>query len=181
MPTWVVSALLEDDLLTLNRAIGVIRRRNLEVPSFSLGPSLRAGMTRLTCVVEGDEASTVRMANQLRKMVGVSEVLLHAESECAGREHALVRVRVSPAQLTALREAVALFGATVVAETPHDLIVEATGGAAVMAALLRALEPFGILDLARSGTLALPPAPPSEAGAERPAAATPRVATAIPA
>jgi len=181
MPTWVVSALLDNDLLALNRAIGIIRRRNLNVPSFSLGPSLRAGVTRLTCIVEGDEAATIRMANQLRKMVGVSQVLVHAESECVGREHALVRVRVSPAQLSALLDTVALFDAQVVDENPHDLLIEATGSAPFMVSLLRALEAFDILDLARGGTLALPPAPPPEPGAQRPSAAPPRVATAIPA
>lgn len=181
MPTWVVSALLDDDLLALNRAIGIIRRRNLNVPSFSLGPSQRDGVTRLTCIVEGDEAATIRMANQLRKMVGVFEVQVHAESECTGREHALVRVRVSPAQLPALLETVAQFHAAVIGESPHELLIEATGAAPFIASLLRALEPFGIVDLSRGGTLALPPATPPDAGAPRPSATPPRVATAIPA
>ncbi len=181
MPTWVVSALLDDDLLALNRAIGIIRRRNLNVPSFSLGPSVRDGVTRLTCIVEGDEAATIRMANQLRKMVGVQEVLVHAESECTGREHALVRVRVSPAVLSALLDTVALFDAAVIGESPHDLLIEATGSAPFMVSLLRALEAYGIIDLVRGGTLALPPAAPPDGGAQRPSAVPPRVATAIPA
>ncbi len=182
MPTWVVSAFLDDDLLALNRAIGIIRRRNLRVPSISLGPSPRAGVSRLTCVVEGDDAATERMANQLRKMVGVHAVLCHPESVCVSREHIIVRVRVSPAQLSALLDTVALYDAGVVEESSHDLLIEATGGAPFMTSLLRALEPFGILDQARGGTLALPPAPPPEAaGAHRPAAAAPPVATAIPA
>lgn len=172
VPAWVVSALLDDDLLALNRAIGIIRRRNIQAPRISLGRSARAGVTRLVCTVEGDAAATERMANQLRKMVGVHEVLVHPGFEVAAREHALVRVRVSPAQLSALLDTVAVYDAAVIDESPHDLVIEATGTAPCMGALLRALEPFGILDLVRGGTLALPPAPD---------AAPPRVATAIPA
>jgi acetolactate synthase-1/3 small subunit len=182
MPTWVVSVLMQDDLLALNRATGIIRRRNLPVGSVSLGPTSRAGTLRLTCVVSGDRAATDRMANALRKMVEVREVNVYAEAECASREHALVRVRVSPAQLSALLDAVSLFEATVVEESPHDLLIEATGAEPFMMSFLRALEPFGILDLARGGPLVLPP--PSVAGAAhafRPAALSPRVAAAIPA
>lgn len=181
MPTWVVSAFLDDDLLALNRAMGIIRRRNIQVPSISLGPCARAGVTRLTCIVESDEAATERMANQLRKMVGVSEVLVYAESECAGREHALARVRVSPAQLSALLDTVALYDARIVEESAHDLLLEATGTAPFMVSLLRALEPFGIMDLVRGGTLALPPAPAPEAELPRAGAPAPRAASAIPA
>jgi acetolactate synthase I/III small subunit len=181
MPTWVVSAFLDDDLLALNRAMGIIRRRNIQVPSISLGPCARAGVTRLTCIVESDEAATERMANQLRKMVGVSEVLVYAESECAGREHALARVRVSPAQLSALLDTVALYDARIVEESAHDLLLEATGTAPFMLSLLRALEPFGIIDLARGGMLALPPASAPEAEVPPAGLAAPRVASAIPA
>ena len=181
MPTWVVSAFLDDDLLALNRAMGIIRRRNIKVPSISLGPCGRAGVTRLTCIVESDEAATERMANQLRKMVGVSEVLVYPESYCAGREHVLARVRVSPAQLSALLDTVALYDARIVEEGAHDLLLEATGTAPFMVSLLRALEPFGIVDLVRGGTLALPPAPASDAEVQRTSSAAPRVPTAVPA
>jgi acetolactate synthase-1/3 small subunit len=182
MPTWVVSVLMRDDLLALNRATGIIRRRNLPVGSVSLGPTGRAGTLRLTCVVNGDRAATDRMANALRKMVDVREVNVYAEAQCVSREHALVRVRVSPAQLSALLDTVSLFEATVVEEGPHALLIEATGAEPFLMSFLRALEPFGILDDARGGPLTLPPPSVSEAaGAARPSALSSRVAAAIPA
>jgi acetolactate synthase-1/3 small subunit len=182
MQTWVVSVLLHDDLLALNRAAGIIRRRNLPVGSISLGPTGRPGVLRLTCVVTADRGATDRMANALRKMIEVIEVAVHAESDCTSREHALIRVRVSPVQLSALLDVVSLFEAAVVEESPQDLLIEATGTTPFMTSFLRALEPFGILDLARGGTVVLPRAPAgSPAAPARPAPAVPRVATAIPA
>ncbi len=100
MPNWIVSALLDDDMLVLTGRPGIIRRRNLPIGSLSLGPTDRPGVLRLTCVVSADRAATERMANALRKMVEVGEVAVHAEGECTTREHALVRVRVSPANLS---------------------------------------------------------------------------------
>ena len=181
MPTWVVSVLMRDDLLALNRATGIIRRHNLPIGNVSLGSTGRLGTLRLTCVVNSDRDATDRMANALRKSVEVCEVNVYAEGQCASREHALVRVRVSPAQLSALLDAVSLFKAAVIEESPHDLLIEATGTEPLMTSFLRALEPFGILDLS-CGTLLLPPqSAPGAAGLAGPAALPSRVAAAIPA
>lgn len=181
--TWVISALLADDLLALNRATGIIRRRNLSISSVSLGPSSRPGTLRLTCIVSGDRGTTDRLANALRKMVDVREVMVYAEADCTSREHALIRVRASPAQLSALLDAVSLYEARIVEESPHELLIEATGTGPFMVSLLRALEPFGIVDLARSGPLVVPghPHPTEAAGLSRASTASPRVAAAIPA
>jgi acetolactate synthase-1/3 small subunit len=178
----VISALLSDDLLALNRATGIIRRRNLPIGSLSLGPTGRPGTLRLTCIVSSDRATTDRLANALRKMVDVREVMVHAEAECTSREHALVRVRVSPAQLPALLDVVSLYEARLVEEFPHELLIEATGTGPFMVSLLRALEPFDILDLARSGPLVVPGHSNAEpAGLSRASTASPRLAAAIPA
>lgn len=179
-PTWVVSALLADDLLALNRALGILRRRNLPMSGVSLAPTGRPGTLRLTCLVTSDAAAAQRTANALRKMVDVREVVLHPEGDCTVREHALVRVRVTPSQLPALLDAISLYSAQVVEESPQDLLLEATGSAPFMTSFLRALEPFGILDLARGGTVCLPGRPATDpAAAPRPS--TVRIATAVPA
>ncbi len=180
MPTWVVTVLLADDLLALNRVVGIVRRRNLALSGLTLGPTARAGTSRLAVIVTGDAAAAERMANQFRKMVEVRGVTLHPESESTLREQALVRVRVAPVTLSALLDTVALYEARVVEETPQDLVVEATGTAPFMVSFLRALEPFGILDLARGSGLALPPRP-AEATPLAAAPAPARLPTAIPA
>lgn len=180
VPTWVVAVLIEDDLLALNRAVGIVRRRNLALSGLTLGPSGRAGINRLVLTITGDPAATARMANHFSKMAEVRGVTVHPESECTAREQALVRVRVSAVTLSALLDAVALYDARIVEEHPEDLTVEATGTAPFMVSFLRALEPFGILDLARGSGLALPPRP-AEATPLAAAPAPARLPTAIPA
>lgn len=179
VPSLVVTAMLPEDLLALNRAIGIIRRRNLDVTSLTLGPSGRPGLNRLTCIVEGEAATTERMANQLRKMVGVAAVMVQPADACVLREHALIRVRVATAHLASLLDTLSLYEALVLEESPHELTVEITGAPPLVGSLLRALEPFGILEVARSGTLAL--GRPAEATADSPrlAPAAPRLHSAI--
>jgi acetolactate synthase-1/3 small subunit len=180
--TWVVSALLADDLLALNRATGILRRRNLPVGAVSVGPGGRPGSLRLTCIVSSDRAAADRLASALRKMTEVREVSVYAEGEGTCREHALVRVRVSPAQLSAILDVISLYEATILNETPQELLLEASGSAPLMVSFIRALEPFGIFDVARSVT-PLPPqqAPLDTAGAPRASIAAPRIGTAVPA
>ena len=172
VPSLVVTALLPDDLLALNRAIGIIRRRNLDVTSIALGPSGRPGLSRLSCLIVGEPATTERMANQLRKMVGVAQVLVQPETDCTVREHALVRVRVATAHLAALFDTIALYDALVVEESPHELTIEMTGATTLVVSLLRALDPFGVLEVARGGALALSRPAESAADAPRLSAAT---------
>ncbi|OLC06951.1 MAG: hypothetical protein AUH42_04440 [Gemmatimonadetes bacterium 13_1_40CM_70_11] len=85
--THAVSVLLDDGLLTLNRAVGVLRRRNVPVEGFALGPSGAAGVSRLTFSTPIDAAAVDRVAQQFKKIIGVREVLVtRAEAETAKEE-----------------------------------------------------------------------------------------------
>jgi acetolactate synthase-1/3 small subunit len=172
---------MQDDALALNRAIGIVRRRNLAVTSVSLGPSTRIGVSRLTTIVATDESSVERMANQLRKMVGVLEVTVAPEADCITREHALVRVRVTPADMAAVLDAAELYQARVVEESGSEVVLEATAAPVTLVSLLRALEPFGILEVVRGGAIALGRASCSDTATGRSTLPSARVQRAIPA
>jgi acetolactate synthase-1/3 small subunit len=138
----VLSVLLDQDLLTLNRAMGVIRRRNLRVDSLAVGASAVPGAATLTLVVSADAGSIDRLVRQLRKMSGTRRVAAFRSDEGVVRELALLRVR-------------SLFGGSVVEEGEDELLVQVAGSNAFVLSFIRALEPFGIADLVRSGAVAL--------------------------
>jgi acetolactate synthase small subunit len=71
-----VAVLLDDALATLNRAVGVLRRRNVPIEGLALHPSGTAGVSRLTFVLKTDAATADRVAQQLHKMIGVRSVML---------------------------------------------------------------------------------------------------------
>ncbi|MGH7700018.1 MAG: NAD(P)-binding domain-containing protein, partial [Gemmatimonadales bacterium] len=83
-----VSILLDDALLTLNRAIGVLRRRNVPVGRLAVGPSGTAGVSRLTFVTAIDAGALDRVVQQVLKIIGVRDVeVTAAETDhCLGGE-----------------------------------------------------------------------------------------------
>jgi acetolactate synthase small subunit len=155
LPSWVVTALMPDDALALNRVIGIIRRRNLGIESLAIGASSRPGVLRVTCCMLADRSAIDRSANQIRKMVGVLEVSVTAETDCVMREHALIRVRTAPHSLASLLDTVALFQATVVEEGADQIVLEATATPPLLNSLLRSLAPHGVLEVSRGGAIAL--------------------------
>ncbi len=71
-----VAVLLDDALVTLNRAVGVLRRRNVVVEGLAVHPSGTAGVSRLTFVLKTDAATAGRVAQQFHKMIGVRSVMV---------------------------------------------------------------------------------------------------------
>ncbi len=68
-----VTVLLEDRLITFNRAVGLLRRRNLPVRSLAVGPTVTPGVSRLTIMIHSDEATANRAVQQLREAGGRAE------------------------------------------------------------------------------------------------------------
>ncbi|MBA3258256.1 MAG: acetolactate synthase small subunit, partial [Gemmatimonadales bacterium] len=68
-----MAVLLDDRLITFNRAVGLLRRRNLPVRSIAVGPTGTPGVARLTVMIHSDEATADRAVKHLQKMIGVRE------------------------------------------------------------------------------------------------------------
>jgi acetolactate synthase I/III small subunit len=163
-----VTVLLEDRLITFNRAVGLIRRRNLPVRSMAVGPTVTPGISRLTIMMHSDEATADRAVQYLQKIVGVRDAVAFPARDGITRELALVKVRPASDRYGELLDVVQLYHASVVDDNPDATIVELTGSEAFVLSCIRALERFDILEVARSGAVALE-AGVTEAGARVPA------------
>ena len=150
-----VSVLLEDRLITLNRAVGLIRRRNLPVHSLAIGPTATPGISRLTIMMQSDIATAERAVQHLQKMIGVRAATAFPALDGVTRELALVKVRASHHRYAELLDVVQLYNGTVVDDSTDGLIVELSGSEAFVLSCLRALERFEVIEVARSGTIAL--------------------------
>jgi acetolactate synthase-1/3 small subunit len=150
-----VTVLLEDRLITFTRAVGLIRRRNLSVRSIAVGPTAAPGVSRLTIMVNSDEATAARAVQHLDKVVGVRAAATFPARDGVSREIALVKVRAHPERHGELLDVVQLYHATVVDDSAEAIIVEMTGSEAFVLSGIRALEPFEILEVARSGAVAM--------------------------
>jgi acetolactate synthase-1/3 small subunit len=153
--TRAVTVLIEDHLITLTRAVGLIRRRNFPVRSLAVGPTGTPGVSRLTIMMQSDEATAERAVMHLQKMVGVRDAVAIPAGDAVAREIALVKLRPSSERYAELLDVVQLYRATVVDESADVVIVELTGSEAFVVSCLRALERFDIVEVARSGAVAL--------------------------
>jgi acetolactate synthase-1/3 small subunit len=150
-----VTVLLEDRIITFNRAVGLIRRRNLPVRSIAVGPTVTPGVSRLTIMIQSDEATAERAVQQLEKVVGVRQATSFPARDGVTRELALVKVRATADRYGELLDVVQLYHASVVDDDPEATIIELTGSEAFVLSCIRALERFDILEVARSGAVAL--------------------------
>jgi acetolactate synthase-1/3 small subunit len=150
-----VSVLLEDRLVTLNRAVGLLRRRNLPVRSLAVGPTATPGISRLTIMIHSDEQTAERAVQHLQKMIGVRAAIAFRSSEGVARELALVKLRVPHERYAELLDMVQLYNATVVDDSAEAVIVELSGSEAFVLSCIRALERFDVTEVARSGIVAL--------------------------
>ncbi len=157
-----LSLVLDHELLALNRAVGELRRHNVPIESLAVGPSDVPGQARLTVIVNTDEATAETTMRKLHKLSGVRGGTRFPVEDGVTRELALVKVRVTHERHAELLDVCDLFKATVVDELPEQAIVQLAGTGSLVVAFVRALEHFGILGLARSGSVALPRVAPAE-------------------
>ena len=163
-----VSILLSQELVVLERAVGELRRRNLPIESIAVGPAEAPGMSCLTVILSTDEAGADMTAKKLNKLSGVREVKRFPLDDGLACELALIKVRVTEQHRAELLDVCELFKATVVDETPDASVVQVAGTGSLVLAFIRAPERFGILEVARSGSVALPRVS-ADAGAATPA------------
>jgi acetolactate synthase-1/3 small subunit len=152
-----VAVLLEDRLITFTRAVGLLRRRNLPVRSIAVGPTGTPGVSRLTIMMHSDEATADRAAKHLQNMIGVREAIAFPARDGVVRELALVKVRTTAERYGELLDVVQLYHASIIDDAPDAMIVELTGSEAFVLSGLRALERFEVVEVARTGTVALAP------------------------
>ena len=84
--THQVVVLLDEGLATLNRAVGVLRRRNVPVAGVALVPDARGGPSSLTFTIPGDAAAVDRVVQQIRKVIGVRGVRVSAAADATPKE-----------------------------------------------------------------------------------------------
>ena len=119
------------------------------------GPAENQGQSRLTMVVEGDEQTLQQMTKQLDKLVNILQVLDLTSLPAVDRELMLLKVKASAKERTFILELVQVFRAKVVDVADEALTIEVVGDPGKLVALETLLRPYGIIEIARTGKIAL--------------------------
>jgi acetolactate synthase-1/3 small subunit len=155
MTSHVLSLLVEDTPGLLTRVAGLFARRGFNIHSLAVGVTEVPGLSRITVVGDVDELPLEQVTKQLNKLINVVKIVELEPASSVQREHMLVKVRTDNATRSNVIEIANLFRASVVDYAPDALVLEITGDQRKVDAFLRAIEPFGIKELAQSGLLAL--------------------------
>jgi acetolactate synthase-1/3 small subunit len=161
--TIVVLAENKDGVLA--RISSLLTARGYGLESLTVGTSQDPTVARLTMVVRGDDALIEKILKHLRRLIDVLKVTDLTDVEHVDRELLLVRVRAAAADRAEIGRLSEIFRARIVDVSPTAYMLEATGERAKLDALLAALQPFGIDEIARTGKLAVARATTASRGA----------------
>ena len=150
-----LSVLVEDESGALSRISGLFARRGFNIDSLAVGPAETRGISRLTMVVEGDDQTLQQMTKQLNKLFNVLGVADLSNLAAVERELMLLKVSSKEETRGKILELVQVFRAKVVDVSDIALTLEVVGDPGKLVALEKLLEPYGILEIARTGKIAL--------------------------
>lgn len=161
MSRHTLSVLVEDKPGVLARVSGLFARRMFNIDSLAVGPTEVPGISRITVVVDADGHLLEQVTKQLNKLIHVLKIVELTDDHSAQRDHILIKVRADAAARIQVTQAADLFRAKIVDVSTESVIIEATGSANKINALLEVLEPFGVREIVRAGTIALSRGPRS--------------------
>jgi acetolactate synthase-1/3 small subunit len=154
-PRQTIAALVEDRPGVLTRVASLFRRRGYNIESLAVGSTDEVGVSRMTIVVEGTPLIGDQVAKQLDKLIDVITAEVLEDGKSIGRELALIKVMTKPEQRREVLDIVQIFRASIVDLSAASVIIQITAANETIEALTDNLRPYGILELVRTGGIAL--------------------------
>lgn len=152
--THTLSVLVENKPGVLARIAALFARRGFNIDSLAVGETEDPSVSRMTIVVSVDK-SLEHVTKQLHKLINVLRIAELPHDGSVERELALIKVGVEPGKRAEVLEVVEIFRAKVIDVDPDSVMIEATGTPEKVNALEEMLRPFGVIELARTGRVAL--------------------------
>lgn len=150
-----LSVLVQNKPGVLSRVAGLFSRRGYNIHSLAVGPTENPEISRITVVTEAENIPLEQITKQLNKLVNVLKIVELERDSSVQRQIMLIKVKATDETRPHVIQIVDLFRAHVVDVVPDSITIEATGSPHKTKALLAALEPYGIIEIVRSGAVAI--------------------------
>ena len=151
-----ISVLVENKFGVLTRVAGLFSGRGFNIDSLNVAPTQDATMSRMTIVTRGDEKTVDQIVKQLEKLVDSIQVLDFRDGEYVDRELVMIKVGVDPQSRAEVMQITDIFRAKIIDVQPKSLTIEITGDESKVEKFIELMKAFGILELTRTGKVALP-------------------------
>lgn len=155
MSSHVLSVLVKNHSGVLSKISGLFSRRCFNIDSLTVGVTDDSDVSRMTIVARGDEMTIEQIKNQLAKLIDVLKVEALAPTTSVQRELALVKAKASLEHRLHVIEIASIFRARVIDVAAESLTMEVTGTPAKVDGLIEMLKPFGIIEIVRTGLVAM--------------------------
>ena len=152
---YTVGVLVDNEPGVLSRVSGLFSRRGFNIESLAVGPTQDPEVSRITIVVLGDDSHIEQLVQQLYKLICVQKVQVMQPKNAVERQLLLVKVRAGLAEREGLMRLVDIFKAKVLDVTKSSMVLQITGDNDKIDALMSLLDDYGILELVRTGVVAL--------------------------
>ena len=156
---------VEDQPGVLTRVTSLIRRRGFNIESLTVGRTERRGVSRMTIVMDVDAIAVSRIEAHLYKLVNVISVQDITAHPAVFRELAMIKVTAPQERRPEIVHLVEVFRARIVDLSPDSLTIEITGNEDKIDGLVDVLRPYGVIEMARTGRLAMTRSSRSQAAA----------------
>jgi acetolactate synthase-1/3 small subunit len=151
----VLSALVHNQPGVLAHVSGMLASRGFNIDSLAVGATEDPNLSRMTFVVHGDDATLEQVRKQLDKIVTVVKVQDISAEDFVERDLMLLKISATPEKRMEIVQLVEMFRARVVDISPKDMMIEIAGQERKIEAFIELMRPYGILELARTGRIAL--------------------------
>lgn len=151
----IISVLVRNKPGVLARVSGLFSARGFNIESLAVGQTEDPEVSRMTIVVPGDEAILEQVRKQLSKLVDTIKIQDFGGIACVVRDLMLLKVKAPASKRGEIIEIAGVFGAHIVDMSERALILEITGEEDKLDRFLRMLEPYGVLEMMRTGRVAM--------------------------
>ncbi|CAI8260850.1 MAG: Putative acetolactate synthase small subunit [Opitutia bacterium UBA7350] len=151
----IISILVENKFGVLARIAGMFSGRGFNIETLNVGPMLDSRLSRITATIIGDSEALDQAIKQVYKLVNVLEVTDFSSSQATERELVMVKLTVKPDQRSEVMQVCDIFRAKIIDVAPESLNIEMTGNSNKVRAFLNLIEPYNVIEMARTGNLAL--------------------------
>jgi len=151
-----ISVLVENKFGVLTRVAGLFSGRGYNIDTLNVAPTSDPTASRMTIVTRGDDATLEQIVKQLNKLADVMKIQDFREDEYIDRELVLVKVEVDSKTRAEVMQITDIFRAKIVDVQPRALTIEVTGNESKIEKFLALMKTFGIMDLTRTGKVAMP-------------------------
>jgi acetolactate synthase-1/3 small subunit len=148
-------ALVQDKPGVLNRVASIFRRRGFNIDSIAVGHSEVSNMSRMTIVVNGTSTTVEQARKQLAKAIDVVKVTDITDENMTSRELALIKVKANSTTRSEIMQIADVFRANIVDVSVESLTIEITGDEDKVESMMKLLQGFGIVEIARAGRVAM--------------------------